>query len=150
MQMRGRRYIRFDFTQALHTRATSAEPRDYRIIARARASDHSSTTALARGIDTVATLHGFAREALAPQPAEACTIPAPPIFYGRLRGSSLLVKKQLLALTNAQKSAINEVHLPQRAYQIETARTLFAIEFFLAGVITFFSQTRCNRRLSRS
>jgi hypothetical protein len=37
MQMRERRYIRFDFTQALHTRATRAESRDYRIIARTQA-----------------------------------------------------------------------------------------------------------------
>jgi hypothetical protein len=39
MQMRERKYIRFDFTQALHTLATSAERRDYRIIARTQASD---------------------------------------------------------------------------------------------------------------
>jgi hypothetical protein len=50
MQMRRRRYIRFDFTQALHTRATSAERGDYRIIARARASDLSSTKAFARSV----------------------------------------------------------------------------------------------------
>jgi hypothetical protein len=37
MQMREQRYIRFDFAQALHTRATRAERRDYRIIARTRA-----------------------------------------------------------------------------------------------------------------
>jgi hypothetical protein len=35
MQMRARKYIRFDFAQALHTRVTSAARRDYRIIARA-------------------------------------------------------------------------------------------------------------------
>ena len=38
MQMRERKYIRFGFTQALHTRAIRAERHDYRIIARTRAS----------------------------------------------------------------------------------------------------------------
>jgi hypothetical protein len=59
MQMRERKYIRFDFTQALHTRATSAERRDYRIIARTRASDHSSTRALAHAVHPVATARAF-------------------------------------------------------------------------------------------
>jgi hypothetical protein len=59
MQMRDRKYIRFDFTQALHTRATSAERRDYRIIARTRASDHSSTRALAHAVHSVATARAF-------------------------------------------------------------------------------------------
>jgi hypothetical protein len=40
MQMRERKYIRFDFTQALHTHATRVERGDYRIIARTRTSDH--------------------------------------------------------------------------------------------------------------
>jgi hypothetical protein len=39
MQMREQKYIRFDFTQALHTRAIRTERRDYRIIARTQASD---------------------------------------------------------------------------------------------------------------
>jgi hypothetical protein len=43
MQMHARNYIRFDFAQALHTRATRADAHDYRIIARARAPDRSST-----------------------------------------------------------------------------------------------------------
>jgi hypothetical protein len=64
-QMRGRRYIRFDFAQALHTRATRAERDDYRIIARTRLSDHSSTTTLARGVDATATPRRLAREATA-------------------------------------------------------------------------------------
>jgi len=38
MQMRGRKYIRFDFTQALHAHATRVERGDYRIIARTRTS----------------------------------------------------------------------------------------------------------------
>jgi len=54
MQMRGRKYIRFDFAQALHTRATSAGRGDYRIIARTRASDLSSARALARALDLMA------------------------------------------------------------------------------------------------
>jgi hypothetical protein len=41
--MRRRKYIRFDFAQALHTRATRAERGDYRIIARAHGSDRSLT-----------------------------------------------------------------------------------------------------------
>jgi hypothetical protein len=51
-----RTYIRFDFAQALHTRATRAERRDYRIIARTRPFDHPSTTALARDVDASAAL----------------------------------------------------------------------------------------------
>jgi hypothetical protein len=53
MQMREGKYIRFDFTQALHTRATRAERRDYRIIARTRTSDHSLTRALARAVHSL-------------------------------------------------------------------------------------------------
>jgi hypothetical protein len=41
MQMRERKYIRFDFTQALHTRSARAQHRDYRIIARTRTIDRS-------------------------------------------------------------------------------------------------------------
>src|SRR5277367_5706195 len=59
MQMRERKYIRFDFTQALHMRATSAERRDYRIIVRTRTSDHSSTRALACVVHSIATAHAF-------------------------------------------------------------------------------------------
>jgi hypothetical protein len=50
MQMRERRYIRFDFAQALHTRATRAERGDYRIIARTRACGLSSTRVFACGL----------------------------------------------------------------------------------------------------
>jgi hypothetical protein len=53
MQMRGRKYIRFDFTQALHTHATCVEGSDYRIIARTRSSEHSLTRALARAVHSV-------------------------------------------------------------------------------------------------
>jgi hypothetical protein len=69
MQMRERKYIRFDFTQALHARATGAERPDYRIIARTRTSDHSLTRVLARAIHSVATSHAFAREGSAQPPA---------------------------------------------------------------------------------
>jgi hypothetical protein len=50
MQMREGKYIRFDFTQALRTRATAAKRHDYRIIARTRTSDHLLTRALARAL----------------------------------------------------------------------------------------------------
>jgi hypothetical protein len=75
MQMREQKYIRFDFTQALHTRATTAERRDYRIIARTRSPDHSLTRALARAVHSVATPHASAREASAQQPAQVRSIP---------------------------------------------------------------------------
>jgi len=55
MQMRERKYIRFDFAQALHTRATRAERRDYRIIARTRTSERSSTRTLSRAAHCVGT-----------------------------------------------------------------------------------------------
>jgi hypothetical protein len=51
MQMRWRRYIRFDFAQALHTRAMRGEHRDYRIIARARTFNRSLMRALACGAE---------------------------------------------------------------------------------------------------
>ena len=98
MQMRERKYIRFDFTQALHTRATRAERRDYRIIARTRASDHSSTRALAHAVHFVATAHAFAREASAQQPTRVRSIPDFPIYCAGLRDSRLLVQKQCIAL----------------------------------------------------
>ncbi|MGH6799689.1 MAG: hypothetical protein ACREDI_15060 [Roseiarcus sp.] len=69
MQKRVRKYIRFDFAQALHTRVTSAERHDYRIIARARASDVSLTKRSHAALHSVATPHAFAREPSAPQPA---------------------------------------------------------------------------------
>ena len=37
----------------------------------------------------------------------------------------------------------------QRAYQIETARTLIAIEFFFIADITFLSSRRCKRGPTR-
>ena len=99
MQMRERKYIRFDFTQALHTRATGVERRDYRIIARTRASDHLSTRALAHAVRFVATAHGFAREAPAQQPTQLCSIPDFPIYCAPLRDSWLLMQKHFIALS---------------------------------------------------
>ena len=91
--MRERKYIRFDFTQALHMRATSAERRDYRIIARTRTSDPSLTRALARAVHSVATAHAFAREASAQQPTQVRSIPDLPIYCASLRDSRLLVQE---------------------------------------------------------
>jgi hypothetical protein len=101
MQMRERKYIRFDFTQALHARTTGAERRDYRIIARTRTSDHSLARALARATHSVATLHVFAHEASAPQPAQARSIPDLPIYCAALRDSCLLVQQQFIALAES-------------------------------------------------
>jgi hypothetical protein len=53
MQMRRRKYIRFDFAQALHTWATRVERSDYRIIARTPTSDRSLTRALVRAVHSV-------------------------------------------------------------------------------------------------
>jgi hypothetical protein len=100
MQMRERNYIRFDFTQALHARATTAERRDYRIIARTCASDHSLTRALAHDVHSDATPYAFTREASAQQPEQVCSSPGLPIYIRRLRESWLLVQEQLVALTN--------------------------------------------------
>jgi hypothetical protein len=108
MQMRGRKYIRFDFAQALHTRATRAERRDYRIIARTRTSDHSVTRALARAFHFAATARPFAREACARQPKHFCSILGLPIYHGPLRGSRSLAQAQVIALaerTHARRTA---------------------------------------------
>ena len=91
--MRERKYIRFDFAQALHTRATSAERRDYRIIARTRTSDPSLTRALARAVRSVATARAFAREASAQQPTQLRSIPDFPIYCASLRDSRLPVQE---------------------------------------------------------
>jgi hypothetical protein len=101
MQMRERNYIRFDFTQALHARATGAERHDYRIIARTRTSDHSLTRALERAIHSVATTHAFARNASAQRPAQVRSIPDLPIYCVALRDSCLLVQQQFLALAES-------------------------------------------------
>ena len=103
--MRDRKYIRFDFTQALHTHATRFERDDYRIIARTRTSDPSSTRALARAVHSVATAHAFAREASAQQPTQVRSIPDSPINYGRLRGSLLLMQEPFIALREQLASA---------------------------------------------
>jgi hypothetical protein len=80
MQMRERKYIRFDFAQALHTRATRVEHRDYRIIARTRTSKHSLTRALAHADHSVEAAHVCAHEAVAQQPAQVRSIPDLPIY----------------------------------------------------------------------
>ena len=145
MQMRERKYIRFDFTQALHTRATSAERRDYRIIARTRASDHSLTRALAHAVHSVATAHAFAREASAQQTTQARSIPDFPIYCARLR-ESLVARAEALhrargtGLTRLRQRE-NEEQSSRRAYQIETTRMLIAIEFFLVDSIKFLSMS---------
>src|ERR1700733_5812371 len=100
MQMHDRKYIRFDFTQALHTRATSAERRDYRIIARARASGHSSTRALAHAVHLLRRGARFVREASAHQWMQVRSIPDLPIYCLDLRDSWVLVRRQFIALAD--------------------------------------------------
>jgi hypothetical protein len=98
MQMRGRKYIRFDFTQAAHIGATHAEWRDYRIIARTRTSDHSVTRALTHAICFPGTAHAFEGEGSAQQPKHVRSIRGSPIYYRRLRGSRFFVQRRVAAL----------------------------------------------------
>jgi hypothetical protein len=98
MQMRERKYIRFDFTQALHRRATRAERRDYRIIARTRASDPSSTERSPAPFTVLRRRTRFARDAPTHQPTQAPSIPDLPIYCPNLRDSCLLVRRQFIAL----------------------------------------------------
>jgi hypothetical protein len=108
MQMREQKYIRFDFTQALHTRATSAERRDYRIIARTRTSDPSLMRALARAVHSVATAYAFAREASAQQPTQVRSIPDFPIYCASLRDSRRHVQEPFLALAELRSHACGD------------------------------------------
>jgi hypothetical protein len=128
MQMRERKYIRFDFTQALHTRATGVERRDYRIIARTRASDHLSATALAHAVRFVATAHVFAREAPAQQPAQLCSLPDFPIYCAYLRDSRLLMQKRFIALSEqvlraCDSARTNSIHRDERIKSKRRARS---------------------------
>jgi hypothetical protein len=154
MQMRRRKYIRFDFTQALHTRATTAERRDYRIIARTRSPDHSLTRALARGVHSVATAHRVHSRSFR---ATAGASPLKSWFAHILWASPTIVVARAGAISSAGGTRLTRVrqrekqqHRSRRAYQIETARILIAIEFFLVVIITFLSLRRCNRRLLRA
>src|SRR3984957_182800 len=100
MQMRERKYIRFDFTQASHRRATRAEHRDYRIIARTQPSDPSSTRALAHAVHSVATARAFRAGRFCPSADAARSIPDSPIYCPDLRDSRLLVRRQFIALAD--------------------------------------------------
>ena len=154
MQMRRRRYIRFDFTQALHTRATSAERHDHRIIARARASDLSSTRAFARcvrlGSNEARVRMRSIRSTIrtnANSSRLAHIFSAPPRI-------ATIVRRQFYALaeliSGAQGKREKQGHWPRRTYQIETTRMLIAIEFFLAVDIAFLSTRRCDPRIRHS
>jgi hypothetical protein len=146
--MRRRRYIRFDFTQALHTRATSAERHDYRIIARARASVLSSTRAFARSVRLggnealvrMRSIRSITRTN-ANSSRFAHIFSAPPRI-------AAIVRRQFSALaelvSGAQEKRGKPGHWPRRTYQIETTRMLIAIEFFLAVDIAFLSTRRCD------
>src|ERR1700722_5217885 len=98
MQMRERKYIRFDFAQALYRRATRAERRDYRIIARTRASDPSSTERSRTPFPLLRRGARFARDASAHQATRARSILDSPIYCPDLRDSCLLVRRQFIAL----------------------------------------------------
>ena len=100
MQMRERKYIRFDFAQALYRRAARAERRDYRIIARTRASDPSSTERSRTPFTLLRWRARFARDASPHQPAQARSIPDLPIYYLDLRDSRLLVRRQFITLAD--------------------------------------------------
>jgi hypothetical protein len=97
MQMRERKYIRFDFTQALHTRATRAERRDYRIIARTRTVDHAYASALAYAVHFAAATHACARKAFVWRSTPVRSDLALPIYFERLRGSLLFKQKPFAA-----------------------------------------------------
>jgi hypothetical protein len=80
MQMRERKYIRFDFTQALHTRAIRAERRDYRIIARTHASDLDREKRLRPPFTSLRRRARFAREAFAQQATRVRSSPDFPLY----------------------------------------------------------------------
>jgi hypothetical protein len=99
MQMRERKYIRFDFTQALHTLATTAERRDYRIIARTQASDIHRRERSCTPFTLLQRRASFARKASAHQLTQVRSIPYFPIYRARLQDSRLLAQMQCIALT---------------------------------------------------
>jgi hypothetical protein len=98
MQMRERKYIRFDFTQALHTRATRAERRDYRIIARTQPSDIHRQERSCTPFTLLQRRACVAREASAQQPTQGRLIPVFPIYYTGLQDGRLLAQKPFIAL----------------------------------------------------
>jgi hypothetical protein len=154
MQMRGRKYIRFDFAQALHTQATSTERHDYRIIARTRRSHQSLTRALARSVHCV---HNEARVRARSFCAAVDASSLNSRFAHRLRASPRIVVAHAGALERACGTDLTRVrqrverrHWRRRAYQIETTRMLIAIEFFFVVTIKFLSMRRCNRPFRRA
>ena len=98
LQMRERRYIRFDFAQALYTRATRAERRDYRIIARTHASDLHRQERSCTPFTPLQRRARCAREASAQHPTQVRLIPILPIYCAGLQDSRLLVQKRRMAL----------------------------------------------------
>jgi hypothetical protein len=98
MQMRERKYIRFDFAQALHTRATRAERRDYRIIARTHASDLHRQERSCTPFTLLQRRAPLAREASAHHPMQVRSIPDFSIYCAGLQDSRLLMQKQRIAL----------------------------------------------------
>jgi hypothetical protein len=98
MQMRERKYIRFDFTQALHTRAIRAERRDYRIIARTQASDVHWQERSRTPFTSLQRRARCAREASAQHPTQVRLIPIFPIYCAGLQDSRWLAQKQRIAL----------------------------------------------------
>jgi hypothetical protein len=98
MQMREGKYIRFDFTQASRTRTTSAERRDYRIIARTRPlivrrreRSRAPLTLLQRSTRS-------ARKASAQWLKQVRSSPDFPIYCAGLQDSRLLVQKHGIAV----------------------------------------------------
>jgi hypothetical protein len=98
MQMRERKYIRFDFTQALQALATSAERHDYRIIARTQASDIHRQERSCTPFTPLQRRASFARQASAHQLTQVCSILYFPIYRACLQDSRLLVQTQRIAL----------------------------------------------------
>jgi hypothetical protein len=101
MQMRERRYIRFDFTQALHTRATSAERRDYRIIARARPLIIRRRERSRTPFTLLQRRARFAREASARQWTQVRSIPDLPRYCRDLRDARVLVRRQFITFADS-------------------------------------------------
>jgi hypothetical protein len=107
MQMRERKYIRFDFAQALHARATSVERHDYRIIARTQASDVHQQERSRTPFTLLQRRALFACKAPAGQLTQVRSIPDFPIYSACLQDSRLLVQKQCIALAERVLRASN-------------------------------------------
>jgi hypothetical protein len=127
---------------------------DYRIIARTRASDVSSTRALARSPRLDSSRARVATQSIREAANASAHDPRfAHIFLASPRISS--VRANAIArvggapLRRAEERA-KQQHRPRHTYQIETARMLSAIEFFLGAVIIFLSLRRCDRRLNRA